>query len=182
MVLPGRALPVKWGTGMCGPEDPLFMPSSPFARPPFQYFSVRKTLLSPSNHKFQEILSSRAAELAKSSVPKPLIGPKFSSHGYIFKEIQFTRVLKIGSGLFTSPSVWHFGLQTYAKLKVECLPPGVALLLSTVDTVQRLLSQITPNVVRLLMYFKRGVSTLNFCLNLNTFLTFRFRYGSVCLC
>ena len=57
---PGRALPLKWDTGMCGTEDPLFTPSSPFAKFSFQLFSAFKTLLSPPNHKFLEILSPKA--------------------------------------------------------------------------------------------------------------------------
>ena len=51
---------------------------------PFQHFSVLKILLSPQNHKFVEILSTKASNLAESPVLKPpQIGPKFNSLGYI---------------------------------------------------------------------------------------------------
>ena len=55
-------------------------------------FSVLKTLLLTQNHKFVEILHSKASKLARISIPRPRMGPKFSSHGYIFVQIQFTRV------------------------------------------------------------------------------------------
>ena len=77
---PRGALPEEWGMCMCGPEDHLITPSSPFARPPFQYLSV---LLSPQNRKFLETLNTKASKLAQSSVPKPQNGPNFSSQGYI---------------------------------------------------------------------------------------------------
>ena len=33
-------LPEKWGTGVCCPQEPFFMPSWSFVRPPFQNFLV----------------------------------------------------------------------------------------------------------------------------------------------
>ena len=80
--------------------------------PHFSIFSVLKTLLLPQNCKFLKILSSRASKLAKSSVPKPQIGPNFSSQGYILLRNLVHKGHKFCSGLFPSPSVQHFGLHT----------------------------------------------------------------------
>ena len=72
------ALPEKWDKDMCSPEDQLAI-----STPHFSIFSVLKTLFSPPNYKFLEILNSKASKLAKSSVSKPQIGSKVGSHGYI---------------------------------------------------------------------------------------------------
>ena len=60
---------------MCGSKNSLYTPSWLFTRPHFSF--------SPPNHKLLEILNSKSSKLAKSSVPKPQIWLKFSSHGYI---------------------------------------------------------------------------------------------------
>ena len=108
---------------MCGPDDSLFTQSWLFTRPLFQHFSVLKTLLSPPNHKFWEILNSKALKLAKSSDLELQIGLKFSSQSYILLRNSVYKGPKFGSGPFTSPSVDPFGPHTYTKMKVKCPPP-----------------------------------------------------------
>ena len=65
------ALPEKWGTGMCGLEDPFSHSPCRLQEPHFSIFSVLKVLLSPQNHNLKKNFSSKASKLAKSSVPKP---------------------------------------------------------------------------------------------------------------
>ena len=115
------ALPEKWGTGMCGLEDPVSCPPRCSQDSHFIIFSVLKTLLSYQNFQFLKILSSK---LAKSPVPKPKIGSNFSSQGYILLRNAVHKDPKFGSGPFTSLSVRPFGPHTYTKMKVEC-PPRV---------------------------------------------------------
>ena len=102
----GGLLTEKWATGMCSPEDPLFMPSWPFARPPFQHFSFLKILLSSPNLKFLEIFKLQSLEISK----------EFSFKASNWAKIQFTHILfKISV---------HKQAATYTKMKVECpLPP-----------------------------------------------------------
>ena len=62
----GWALPEKWDTDMFNPEDLLFMLSWLFARPPFQHFSVLKTLLFIQKLQFfLEMLCSKALKFAE---------------------------------------------------------------------------------------------------------------------
>ena len=103
---PGEAITEKWATCMCNPENLLFKSSLRFARPPFQRFSVLKFLFLSPNHKFLEILSSKASKFGKSSILRPQIGQKFSAQGYILLRNSFRKGPKFGSDLFTSPSVW----------------------------------------------------------------------------
>ena len=101
--------PTHWkkrGMGMCGPKDPLFTPPGCSQDPHFSIFQLSRSILSPQNHKFLEILSSKTSKLAMSAVPKPQIGPKFSSHGYIL--LRNTVGSQFGSDPFTSPFVCLF--------------------------------------------------------------------------
>ena len=77
---------------MCDPEDPLFMPSPPFARPAFLHFSVTQDPTFTFKSQISGNVKPKASKLAKigpnsvqmapkNSVPKLQIVPKFSSHG-----------------------------------------------------------------------------------------------------
>ena len=69
--------------GICDPEDSLLMRSCPFAKLPFSYFFCSQdTTFLPKSHSSRNF-KLVASKLAKSLVPKPQIGLKFSSHGYI---------------------------------------------------------------------------------------------------
>ena len=59
----GALLIEKWGTGICSPEDPLFMPSllAVHEKLHFGIFQFSRSYFRP-NHKFLEILSSEAVE------------------------------------------------------------------------------------------------------------------------
>ena len=75
------------------------------------------------NHKFLEILSSKASKLAKSSDPEPQIGLKFSSHGYILLRNSVHYDPKFGSGRSQAPlSGPHSGRRAY-KWKLSAPPP-----------------------------------------------------------
>ena len=116
---------LKNGVEVCAALKTPFScpPCSLRTRSPFHIFSVLKTLLSPQSCNVLEILSSRASKLMQSSVQKPRNEPKLSSQNYIFfKEIQFTRVQKLGSGPLTSPSVHPFGRVPISKWKLSALP------------------------------------------------------------
>ena len=84
---PGRHWPKKGGMGMCGPEDPLFMPLLPLARVPFQAKeSVHKTpfwgnleILASTASIFTQILASQAPKFGNFQLTSPQIW-KFSAH------------------------------------------------------------------------------------------------------
>ena len=109
----GGAANWKWDMGMCGPENPLFTPSWPFTRLPFQHFSTLNTLLSSPNHKFLEILTSKALKLAN----------EYSSKASREAKIQLTwlhhKGLKFGSGPFANPFVPPFWPHMIAKWKLS---------------------------------------------------------------
>ena len=116
---------------MCGHEDPLFMlswpfakdplftHSWPFARPPFQHFQFSRGYVHPPNHKFLDIFSSKASKLAKSSVSKRQIGPKFSSQATFCKEIQFTRVPNLAVVPSQAPMFFPLGRTLTPKWNVS---------------------------------------------------------------
>ena len=112
----GGGTPWKMGYGYVRPRRPPFScPPRCSQDPHFIIFSVLKTLLSPQNHQFLKILSSKASKFAKSPVPKPKIGSNFSSQGYILLRNAVHKDPKFVSGPFTSPSVRPFGPHTYTK-------------------------------------------------------------------
>ena len=109
---PWGLLTDKSGTGMCGSKDPHY-----------GIFSVLKILLAPPNHKFLEILTSKASKLAKSLVPKPQIGKQFSSHGYISLRNLVHKGPKFSTGPFTCPSVQPTPILIW-KLSASLPPPS----------------------------------------------------------
>ena len=121
------APPEIWGTGICGPEDPFSRPSDHSQDPPFQHFQLSsKISLALSYHKFLEILSSKASKLAKNSVPKPHIRPKFR-----FSWLYFVRI-SVHQGLYSSivvlsqaPLFGPLGSTPILKLKLSAPLPQV---------------------------------------------------------
>ena len=124
---------LKRGTGMCGPQDPLFTPLLPFTRPPVEAqvhskdpHLKEKCDISPpkqtffrkydnfqlQNLKFDNNVCQKAWKFCKISILKPLFSMKICSHAPTFMAIY----------PLTSPQVRKSRPHLPTRKNVECLP------------------------------------------------------------
>ena len=144
--------------GMCGPEDPLFMPLLQFTRVPFQArVSSQDRLLrkfwnfSLYSLNFCPNSSSQAPKFENFQLTCPQIG-KFSVHKPPNMEIFSTQAPKYGNFQFTStpfseasissqaPHFGNLGRTPLPEKKLKCPPPRAILSATVAHTLLRKLN------------------------------------------